>query len=116
MGLLRRLLPDAQLARATAAAALSGGERPLISFVPARFEDGAWSGVPRFDRELRRVFPELISLRVGARSRACLALLAHRRPDTLVITCNEASLLVPESLRTIVVHHGCAQTHFDRDP
>jgi hypothetical protein len=113
MGLFR---PDPMLARALAAAAHGGGPRPLISFVPVRFEDGAFSGVPRFDHELRRIFPELISLRAGATSRALLALLAVRRPDTLVITCNEESLLVPESLRTIVVHHGCAQTHFDRDP
>lgn len=113
MGLFR---PDPMLARAAAAAARSGGPRPLISFVPVRFEDGAFSGVPRFDHELRRIFPELISLRAGAKSRALLMLLAARRPDTLVITCNEESLLVPESLRTIVMHHGCAQTHFDRDP
>jgi glycosyltransferase involved in cell wall biosynthesis len=107
---------DPMLARAAAAAAHGGGPRPLISFVPVRFEDGAFSGVPRFDHELRRIFPDLISLRAGVKSRALLALLAARRPDTLVITCNEESLLVPESLRTIVVHHGCAQTHFDRDP
>lgn len=116
MGKVSSLWIDPHLGRAAAALVDRTGPRPIVSFVPARYEDGAWSGVPRFDHELRRVFPELISLRVSAASRAVLALLSRRRPDTVVIACNENSLLVPETLRTIVVHHGCAQTHFDRDP
>jgi glycosyltransferase involved in cell wall biosynthesis len=88
----------------------------LISLVPERFEDGAWSGVPRFDWELRKAFPELISLALTPATRLALARLARQRPDTIVITGNETSLAVPDQLRTIVVHHGCAQTHFDRDP
>lgn len=88
----------------------------LISLVPQRFEDGAWSGVPRFDREIRNVFPEIVSLCTDLPSRLFLRWLAWRRPEAVVITGNETSLLVPSRLRTIVVHHGCAQTHFDRDP
>ena len=92
------------------------GEPLLISLVPERFEDGAWSGVPRFDWELRKAFDGLISLALTPATRVLLAQLARSRPDTIVITANETSLDVPDALRTIVVHHGCAQTHFDRDP
>ena len=93
------------------------GSMPLlISFVPERFEDGAWSGVPRFDWELRKAFSALISLADTPASRRLLRDLAHERPDTIVISANETSMAVPDGLRTIVVHHGCAQTHFDRDP
>ncbi len=88
----------------------------LVSLVPRRFEDGAWSGVPRFDWELRRVFPEILSLNTSWKNRLYLQKLAYQAPETIVITGSETSLLVPERLRTIVVHHGCAQTHFDRDP
>jgi glycosyltransferase involved in cell wall biosynthesis len=88
----------------------------LISLVVERFEDGAWSGVPRFDWELRKAFPELISLALTPATRRVLAQLARARADAVVITGNETSLSVPNELRTIVVHHGCAQTHFDRDP
>ncbi|WP_457576317.1 glycosyltransferase [Desulfomarina sp.] len=88
----------------------------LVSLVPRRFEDGAWSGVPRFDWELRRVFPDILSLNTSWKNRFYLWKLAYQAPETIVITGNETSLLVPEKLRTIVVHHGCAQTHFDRDP
>lgn len=88
----------------------------LISLVPERFEDGGYTGVPRFDWELRKALPEVNSVNTKLKTRAWLRWLAWREPDAIVITGNETSLLVPEQLRTIVLHHGCAQTHFDRDP
>jgi len=87
----------------------------LISLVPQRFEDGGFSGVPRFDWELRRALPEVNSVNTKLKTRAWLRWLALREPDAIVITGNETSLLVPDTLRTVVLHHGCAQTHFDRD-
>ncbi len=87
----------------------------IISLVPQRFEDGGFSGVPRFDWELRRALPELNSVNTKFKTRAWLRWLAFREPDAIVITGNETSLMVPDALRTIVLHHGCAQTHFDRD-
>ncbi|HEY3254622.1 MAG TPA: hypothetical protein VGJ91_11765 [Polyangiaceae bacterium] len=88
----------------------------LVSLVPYRFEDGQFSGVPRFDFELRRALPEIESVRISLWTRAWLKWLAWREPDTIVITGGEDSLLVPSGLRTIAMHHGCAQTHFERDP
>lgn len=88
----------------------------LVSLVWKRFEDGDFSGVPRFDWELRRALPELQSVSTGLKTRLWLRWLAAREPDTIVITGNETSLLVPDGLRTLVMHHGCAQTHWDRDP
>ena len=88
----------------------------LVSLVPRRFEDGDFSGVPRFDFELRQVLPELNSIGTTLRTRAWLKWLAWREPDSIVITSNELSMLVPPELRTVVMHCGCAQTHFDRDP
>jgi glycosyltransferase involved in cell wall biosynthesis len=88
----------------------------LISLVPERFEDGGFSGVPRFDWELRRALPEVNSVNTKWKTQAWLRWLAFREPDAIVITGNETSLMVPDTLRTVVIHHGCAQTHFDRDP
>tara|TARA_Y100000741_G_C18261237_1_gene560595 strand:- start:2805 stop:3710 length:906 start_codon:yes stop_codon:yes gene_type:complete len=88
----------------------------LISFVKNRFEDGDYSGVPRFDWELRKVFSNLVSLSDCFYSRLYLFYLSlFFSSKTVVITCNELSLAVPKKLNTIVVHHGIAQTHFDRD-
>jgi len=88
----------------------------LISLVPQRFEDGGFSGVPRFDWELRKALPEVQSVNTKWKTRAWLRWLALREPEAIVITGNETSLMVPDQLRTVVMHHGCAQTHFDRDP
>ena len=88
----------------------------LISLVPQRFEDGGFSGVPRFDWELRKALPEVNSVNTKWKTRAWLRWLAVREPDAIVITGNETSLMVPDTLRTVVLHHGSAQTHFDRDP
>lgn len=87
----------------------------LVSLVPQRFEDGGFSGVPRFDWELRKALPAVNSVNTKLKTRAWLRWLAWREPDAIVITGNETSLLVPDELRTVVLHHGCAQTHFDRD-
>lgn len=79
----------------------------IYSFVLKRFEDGAWTGVPRFDFQLQLAFPKIRSV--------------IKPPQDLsardcVITDNHLSLQIPESIKTIVVHHGCAAVHFDRDP
>jgi len=80
----------------------------IFSYVGSRYEDGAWSGVPRFDFELRQVFLDLVSVR---------ELPSDLDPKTdVVITDNHLSLDVPGSVRTVVVHHGCAKTHYERDP
>jgi len=89
---------------------------PLVSLVPKRYEDGGWGGVPRFDWELRKIFPEVISLNTSLLHRLKLRALANKEPRLIVIAGNETSLLIPDEVATIVVHHGCAQTHYDRDP
>ena len=63
---LRRLLAHSR----------SAVEPLVISLVRARFEDGAWSGVPRFDWELRKALPEMISL--ASTPAARLALVGSR--------------------------------------
>ena len=78
----------------------------LYSYVAKRAEDGGWTGVSRFDAMLRRVFP-------GMRS---MTLLPVMNGEDVVVTDNHLSCDVPERVETVVVHHGCAATHFSRDP
>ncbi len=78
----------------------------IWSLVARRVEDGGWTGVCRFDAMLRMIFP-------GIRSVTDLPLLED---EDIVIADNHLSLKVPRRIRTVVVHHGCAQTHFERDP
>jgi hypothetical protein len=79
----------------------------LFSYVAKRYEDGGFSGVPRFDYEIRKVFPEI---------RSVTSMPTDLDANDIVITDNHYSLNVPQVVRTIGVHHGCAKTHFDRDP
>lgn len=84
----------------------------LYSLVGRRLEDVpagvVMSGVSRFDAELRKVFPQMRSVTPAG--------LPHFTPQDVVIADNHLSLLVPETTPCIVVHHGCARTHYDRDP
>jgi glycosyltransferase involved in cell wall biosynthesis len=79
----------------------------IFSLVAKRIEDGGWTGVCRFDAMLRRVFPELVSVTECPKK---------FRPDDIVIADNHLSLSVPADTKTIIVHHGCAATHYERDP
>ncbi len=81
----------------------------IYSLVAKRIEDGGWTGVCRFDQMLRRVFSELQSITPALLPGAFA-------PDDVVIADNHLSLLVPDSVKTIVVHHGCAEVHYERDP
>lgn len=77
----------------------------IYSLVGKTVEQGGWTGVCRFDRALRSVFPELQSV----------TRLPQLQADDVVITDNHLSLDVPPESCTVVVHHGCAQTHYERD-
>jgi len=79
----------------------------LYSYVGKTVAQGGWSGVPRFDRALAIAFPEMISV---------TQLPEGLTQGDVVITDNHLSLFVPENIPTVVVHHGCAATHFERDP
>lgn len=83
----------------------------ISSLVGRRIEDvepgGFPTGVTRFDRELRRVFPDLRSI-----TPACLPTFT---PADVVICDNHLSMLVPDDVPTIVVHHGCAASHWHAD-
>lgn len=86
----------------------------IYSLVAKRQEDvkpGEFAtGVTRFDRSLRMVFPDLVSVTPEMTQ----GLLWTK--DDIVITDNHLSLHVPVNIPTVVVHHGSAKSHYDRDP
>ena len=81
----------------------------VFSYVAARIEDITRkfpTGVPRFDMTLRRAIKGLESV----------VKLPALDADDIVIADNHLSLDVPPHIKTVVVHHGCALTHYERDP
>jgi hypothetical protein len=79
----------------------------IYSLVDRRVEDGAWTGISRWDFMLRRIFPGLASVT------KCPAGL--RPGEDIVIAPNHLSLLVPVEVKTVVPLQGSAPTHFARD-
>lgn len=80
---------------------------------------GGSSGVARFDGYLRRVFPDMKSMRARLDAAAvddegeivCL------EPGDIVVTDNHLSVgIVLDGVKVTAVHHGCGACHFARDP
>src|SRR5512139_3744189 len=78
----------------------------LYSLISRRIEDGGWTGVSRFDAALRTIWPDLVSITPDAGTMF--------EADDVVITDNHLSMLLPDRVCTVVVHHGCAMTHYER--
>ena len=78
----------------------------IYSYVARTVEEGGWSGVCRADETLRQVVPGLVSV----------SQLPALKPGDVVITDNHLATKVPADISTVVVHRGCAATHFERDP
>jgi len=70
------------------------------------------TGVACFDHILARVSPACRSVY----SKAEMIDFCRENPDTIVVTDNHLSLDVPASTRCIIVHHGIAKLHGERDP
>ena len=68
------------------------------------------TGVPRWSGLFRDVFPETFNVTPGT-----VDAIEWREGDVCV-TDNHLSLLVPDSVRTVVAHHGCAPYHYAVDP
>jgi hypothetical protein len=79
----------------------------IYSYVSKTVEQGGWSGVCRFDSELRKAFPEIKSITPGR--------LPKFETGDIVIADNHLCLDIPEEIKVIVVHHGSAQCHYARD-
>jgi hypothetical protein len=67
------------------------------------------TGVPRFSSYFQMAFPDVINIvpsQIGG---------IEWREDDVVVTDNHYSLMVPERVKTIVVHHGNAVYHYEVD-
>lgn len=76
----------------------------IYSYVSKTVEEGGWAGVCRFDYMLRQQIPGLQSV----------SRLPELKSNDIVITDNHLATEIPEEIHTIVMHHGCAATHFQR--
>ena len=84
----------------------------LIHYINSDYKDGDSGGVARFDHELHKVFPDMITV---TKERKDLKKYIDSQLDTIFITDNGMCLDIPDRFKCIVVHHGCAKTHRERE-
>lgn len=71
--------------------------------------DVAPTGVPRFGAYFKLAFPDVLNVTPG------MIQFVDFVDGDVVVTDNHLSLLVPDHVRCVVVHHGCAPYHYSVD-
>ena len=82
----------------------------IVHYCASSYSLGHFGGVPRFDYQLSLVFPDRKFIKDG-NTKELLKYL-YKNKDALVITDNQLSLEIPNDIKTIVVHHGCAKHNY----
>jgi predicted O-linked N-acetylglucosamine transferase (SPINDLY family) len=85
----------------------------IISYCCDKYPN-SFGGVPRFDYQLSLVYPDRVWF--GPKQKNDLLIFLENNPNTIIITDNHLVCDIPSKYPAIVVHHGCARTHADRDP
>jgi hypothetical protein len=72
-------------------------------------------GVARYDTQLKLIFPERVFFRAPQQKKEMLEYLKSCNKP-IVITDNHIACDIPNEYPIILVHHGCALTHAEREP
>jgi hypothetical protein len=86
----------------------------IISFCNNKYPDN-YGGVARFDYCLSLVFPDRIFFK-GPEQINQLIEFYKNNNNCLIITDNHLSSYIPKEIPLIVVHHGVARVHLEREP
>ena len=90
----------------------------VIHYCCASYLQGT-GGVPRYDYHVYRAFPNRIFFQGPNQKNQLLAFLKqneNNKDKIIIITDNHLSCDIPNEFRVILVHHGVAKTHADREP
>jgi hypothetical protein len=74
------------------------------------------SGVPRYDYHIQLCFPNRVFFQGPHQKVQMINYIKNNNNPCVVITDNHLACDVPTETPTILVHHGCAETHQERDP
>lgn len=86
----------------------------IISYCNNKYPDN-YGGVARFDYCLSLIFPNRIFFK-GPEEINSLLQFYHENKNYIIITDNHLSSQIPSEIPLIVVHHGVARTHLEREP
>jgi len=85
--------------------------KKIINYTPSTYENGSFGGLARFDYELKKAFPDLISL-----LRSPINWNEFNPEECIVISDQSYIFEVPLEFKVIAVHHGMAAIHKQRNP
>ena len=86
----------------------------IVHYCCANFQQSV-GGVPRYDYQIYCAFPDRIFIQGPQQKRQLLQFLWNNKNNVIVITDNHLACDIPNEIPTVLVHHGCAQTHADRE-
>ena len=85
----------------------------IIHFCASSYQTGSVGGVARFDDHIKRAFPQRIHF--SQRQIREMYNYLNKNRDAIVITDNQLSVHVPNQIKTIIFHHGCGKTTWERN-
>jgi len=91
------------------------GYKNIVHYCCGSYEIGDFGGVARYDYHIKKAFPNRLFLQ-GPRQYDVLLQTLPFIKDLLVITDNHLSCDIPNNIQTLLVHHGSALTHAEREP
>lgn len=89
--------------------------KDIVHYCCGSYHRGNFGGVARFDYQLSKVFPHRVFFE-GPRQKMEMLAFLENTDNVTVITDNHLACDIPNEYETVLVHHGVAQTHADREP
>lgn len=90
-------------------------DRPIIHYCCGSYSRGVFGGVARYDYHVSLAFPNRIFFE-GPREKSNMLGYLNTLQNPIIITDNHLACDIPNEFDIILVHHGVAKTHADREP
>lgn len=87
----------------------------IVHYCCGSYFTGHIGGVARYEYQISKVFPTRVFY-IGPQKKNDMLEYLKNNPDALVITDNHLACDIPNEYKVILVHHGVAQTHAEREP
>lgn len=87
----------------------------IIHYCCGSYDIGDFGGVARYDYHILLAFPHRIFIK-GPQQKNYLLKMLSVLDDPIVITDNHLSCDIPNKYKVLLVHHGSALTHAEREP
>ena len=90
-------------------------QNQIIHYCCGSYDEGLYGGVERYDYQIKLAFPNRIFFQ-GPQQKNKMLHFLEKCDKPIVITDNHLSMDIPNKYPLILVHHGSALTHAEREP